>query len=809
MAGNQKMTFWSFINNYSIEIPIIQRDYAQGRKGKEVLRRTFLSNLRDVYTGDRKEKLVLDFVYGSESKLVLSPLDGQQRLTTLWLIHWYVALRSGNLTETVCKILGKFSYETRISSREFCENLCVPENFKGFDGRKITEFIESRTWFYTSWGQDPTIQAMLRMLSGTRNEDGEPAMDGIEQIFGNIDANACWHMMTGDSCPVVFYYMPLNEFNLTDDLYLKMNARGKQLTNFENFKAELCRYIQNDKNLSLDLKDPKSGIGIKLDSDWTNIFWEHRSPENKIDGIYYAFMNRFFLTELVMKKEDGKHILKYGKDTESNNNTVELKNESYRHLIDPENMSEERPFSTLDPYKFYNGTIPADTLRRLMTILDNYHEFIVRGNGHMPVCKWDDGFHFIPKYEKDRPTSLTQVQRVVFYAVCRYFAEGGGDQKSLDRWMRVVRNIVSAYGKDGRPVIRTTQAMVEAMDIIESIPDSHDVYVSLKSMKIPDEKTTAKKRLAQEKVKAQKILSGDSRTDGRDWESVIIEAENYKFFKGSADFLYYDGKRDLDWDRFDARYDNAKKLFKEGGSNVGMTEFAKFLGRDKFYRSWSAGCLNFNPDDDQWRYILTKGLEPEGDVSWHKEVDCLLLGGKAPAPCNDLNDVIDILSVLGDKRLSFLHDWDGCNHVLTNYSQRRSGAQYGVIFEVGGTRNDILQSLEQSGGIVVNPHGADPKRCVTGNKTYYRGLYSVIVYNGKRFAYCGDNTICLLNDAGGEKYKTDSGEKLDFKVESGFTPQEIKSRMDELIAGATPAVASLMCVRMYYGGETPHKKSYR
>lgn len=42
-----------------------------------------------------------------------------------------------------------------------------------------------------------------------------------------------------------------------------------------------------------------------------------------------------------------------------------------------------------------------------------------------------------------------------------------------------------------------------------------------------------------------------------------------------------------------------------------MLMLAKFLGRDKFYRSWSAGCLNFNPDDDQWRYILTKGLEPQ------------------------------------------------------------------------------------------------------------------------------------------------------------------------------------------------------
>lgn len=34
-----KTTFWSFLRNNYIEIPIIQRDYAQGRLGKENLRK--------------------------------------------------------------------------------------------------------------------------------------------------------------------------------------------------------------------------------------------------------------------------------------------------------------------------------------------------------------------------------------------------------------------------------------------------------------------------------------------------------------------------------------------------------------------------------------------------------------------------------------------------------------------------------------------------------------------------------------------------------------------------------------------------
>lgn len=96
MSDNTKaITFWNFLKENTIEIPIIQRDYAQGRLGKENLRKNFLMDLRNAL--DNKGTLKLDFVYGSMEKGNLNPLDGQQRLTTLWLLHWYIALRAGKL----------------------------------------------------------------------------------------------------------------------------------------------------------------------------------------------------------------------------------------------------------------------------------------------------------------------------------------------------------------------------------------------------------------------------------------------------------------------------------------------------------------------------------------------------------------------------------------------------------------------------------------------------------------------------------------------------------------------------------------
>lgn len=72
-------------------IPLIQRDYAQGRIDKDInrVRSRFLQALYRAVTGD---PITLDFVYGDiDEEGTMTPLDGQQRLTTLFLLHWYAA----------------------------------------------------------------------------------------------------------------------------------------------------------------------------------------------------------------------------------------------------------------------------------------------------------------------------------------------------------------------------------------------------------------------------------------------------------------------------------------------------------------------------------------------------------------------------------------------------------------------------------------------------------------------------------------------------------------------------------------------
>ncbi len=105
----------------NIEIPSIQRDYAQGRTDERAskVRSRFLDVLHTALTG--KAPVSLDFVYGSLEGETLHPLDGQQRLTTVFLLHWYLGYRAGELAEE--QPWMKFSYATRPSARLFCERL--------------------------------------------------------------------------------------------------------------------------------------------------------------------------------------------------------------------------------------------------------------------------------------------------------------------------------------------------------------------------------------------------------------------------------------------------------------------------------------------------------------------------------------------------------------------------------------------------------------------------------------------------------------------------------------------------------------
>lgn len=95
----ERLSFFKLFSQkqFKIVIPIIQRDYAQGRTDEQTteVRSVFLDALYG-YLNEGVPNRDLDFVYGTlqsddeDEYTNFIPLDGQQRLTTLFLLHWFL-----------------------------------------------------------------------------------------------------------------------------------------------------------------------------------------------------------------------------------------------------------------------------------------------------------------------------------------------------------------------------------------------------------------------------------------------------------------------------------------------------------------------------------------------------------------------------------------------------------------------------------------------------------------------------------------------------------------------------------------------
>ena len=68
-------------------------------------------------------------------------------------------------------------------------------------------------------------------------------LDAIHKKFSN--KKEFFERLLNNENPIItFLFLNLKDFKLTDDLYIKMNSRGKPLTPFENFKAKFEQFLE-------------------------------------------------------------------------------------------------------------------------------------------------------------------------------------------------------------------------------------------------------------------------------------------------------------------------------------------------------------------------------------------------------------------------------------------------------------------------------------------------------------------------------------------------------------------------------------
>ncbi|MCH8535900.1 MAG: DUF262 domain-containing protein [Flavobacteriaceae bacterium] len=600
---SEKLTFLELISKHRIEIPIIQRDYAQGRNDKEELRKSFLTALLQAVN---HKLLELDFVYGSVKKdkfqnTTLHPLDGQQRLTTLFLLHWFISIKENKLDNELKNILAKFTYETRTSSREFCIDL-IEKGIVFDETRKISELIIDSSWFFLSWKRDPTIKSMLTML------------EAIQQTFQN--ETDIFEKLNNIS----FHYIELQNFGLSDDLYIKMNARGKPLTDFENFKAKFEQYIKQ-KDWETD-ENPTEIFSYQIDTLWTDLFWNYRNDDNVFDD---KFLN-FFRTMAVIN-----YTLK-----------ANLEDDDFRNNLDLLRGSQSISFNKYLELDCFD----LDYFETLKTVLNKISDkkglktFLSETN-YVNEHKTFNG-----AINKD----LGYADLLKLFALYQYLAcENNIDKTHLNDWMRIVRNLVEAH----RLYFDNVNTFAESLLYLSKLfPHRNNIIEYFKDSSNPEDKGFPKFIIEEEITKAKLISLSEA------WKKAITEIENHTYFNGQIGFL-------LDWckdengihnfDKFIAYSEKSKAIFCEEG----LIHFDNYL----FERALLASGNYLLKKGQNHSFANSKGRDLR-DIGWkrllrddnkqRKVLRLLFDKIKITNLVNDLNKIVDDFSDENDWRYYFI-----------------------------------------------------------------------------------------------------------------------------------------------------------
>jgi hypothetical protein len=664
-----------------IEIPIIQRDYAQGRDSATEIRLQFLASIFDtlsIHTQEHRKPLDLDFIYGSvdgDSGGKFWPLDGQQRLTTLFLLHWYLACQDGESEQFQRLVLiegkSRFTYETRRSSYEFFTALA--SHVVDLDGlpkpdrlaNALSSSIRDRTWFFLSWGLDPTIQSALSMLDAI-----DAQFRGHQGLFARI--------LNIERPYITFQFLNLEEFGLSDELYIKMNARGKPLTAFENFKARFEQYVDGVcRNDTKEFHGRTVSLGEylarKIDTDWSDFFWQWCGADtSRFDEQFVQFFRSMISVLLPIGRARGEkdklssmlETIRKGGFTPSFYQYAKLgclDRTLVINLIDFMDTvcTQEKPFRAfLEDSSFYDErAVFGFALERLET----------RGAS---------------------PKGLTYQRAMMFFAWCLYLIKykDNVESASLFDWLRVIHNL-SENTRVERPT-EFTDALFSIMDL----SDHGDAIIAYLAELDEDKQISFfyAPQVREERIKAQLIQCSP------EWRKALIRAEVHGYFKGQIEFLldfsgvlgHFMEAGSCDWGeeedhvflgRFTDYLQRAEAVFDSSGlKHFSDSRFERALLSKGDYLLPGRSNYSFLDNEDRdtsWKRLL-RGAERANDPNRTTEKRTLLGGLLASLELNDIErslaKIIDAAEPTNDWRWPFISHFQLIDYCAKRYIRRVS-----------------------------------------------------------------------------------------------------------------------------------------
>lgn len=443
-------TFWTEISNYKIQVPYYQRDYAQGRTdGGRIdnIRKVFVKELYQAIKGERICHLGLVFGSYDTDNSTFIAVDGQQRLTTVFLLHWYVAWRENKLDDYK-EFLKKFSWNTRSYSSQFVELL-----FKINSPENVINAIKKNCNYFSIWENDPTVKGMLTMLKE------------IECQYPESEDGICLKLFSND-CKIKYDILKL-EKNSDGITYLKMNSRGRSLTTFELFKSKFIDKYKpsfannfDNKWLTFMLKMSKDDDGSFADPDIS----------------YMNFINEYTYMILSLYGDSDKELKTF----------IDAKMEG--NLTDV-------PFISFDKYE--------TAFKNKLDSFGNFFDWVI--NNYDDVKEVDKEFLFpkdtffieeIIKSNKPKFAHRTKLYSLFKYAELTNYTII--DKEIYKKWNRVFRNLVENTEIDSNNFSETCKAINQI--------ENADIYSYLASREL---NTFDKGQVTEEIAKAKKIESGE------------------------------------------------------------------------------------------------------------------------------------------------------------------------------------------------------------------------------------------------------------------------------------------------------------
>lgn len=571
-------------------IPGIQRHYVQGANNPkaESVRKQFI---KEIFTAIEKKQneFNLHFIYGpintnGEDSFV--PVDGQQRLTTLWLIARYAAEKAEpSDRKDLLSLLSRFTYEDRINAKRFCQALTC-EDSRWDITQDPNPDILCQDWFVDYWKEDETVASMIRMLSTiyeewNKHQDSITAEDILEAIASKIRFN-----------------LKIDAFG--DDIYMKMNARGLQLTQWENFKGKF----------SEDLCEDKKEWWVKEMEELSNRFFTCSDEQHELpDNAFFALYARIMAYEAKKTGVDcGNGIKELAAYTHNTWSQIELPFVPYSD------------FSGITNNESIASTVAATCVKMIKTVLDRYQE-IVPYFGDRTL--FETFFH--PKNKNDLDFTLCCYE---------YFKKFDNiETKDFLKALRLMWNILENV-QDNR------------VELVKKIIDLEDkTLYSRQIKKIIG--SNAPEQAEEEAEKAIQMHYNDKSMPNdwneeklgswSNWNDAIEKAEEYAFFHGSIRFLYEknsNGK--TTWENFATKLSNCMDLF----VSEGLSEDKKVKANQVLIshcEDWKKLIRKpvFDAKNESWKQVLTDSslsecvngllLSPNEIVDNHNEIIQILI----------------------------------------------------------------------------------------------------------------------------------------------------------------------------------------